>query len=108
MFILIDEILGFFIYSFYQNLQSMIMLFIIIMLGSLTMSPIRSASSDNTLRLYDSFAELHQEYTEPLRFEQADWDNIKHESIILRVASDNTPIPFERRIVRINANMTGF
>jgi hypothetical protein len=69
-----------------------------------------STSFDSTLRLYDSFAEIHQEYNGPLRFLQTDWDNIKHESIILRSSSENysndTPM-FERRVVRINMNMTG-
>jgi hypothetical protein len=85
------------------------MLFLIIVLNLLTVSSIKSESSDSNLRLYDSFAEIHQVYTGPLRFRQSDWDNIKHESIILRPRSDNDnpTITFERRIVRINANMTG-
>lgn len=87
------------------------MLIFVIILNSLTMSTIKSASSDSNLRLYDSFAEIHQVYNGPLRFRQTDWDNIKHESIILRPASEdnNITISFERRIVRINnVNMTGY
>lgn len=72
---------------------------------------IHSISSENNLRLYDSFAEVHQIYTSPLRFRQADWDNIKHESLILRSASEDntttTTSSFERRITRINTNATG-
>ncbi len=81
------------------------MLFLVLIWNLLTVS----ALSDSNLRLYDSFAEIHQVYHEPLRFRQSDWDNIKHESIILRLASDNdnTTISFERRIFRININMTG-
>ena len=72
-------------------------------------STIKSTSSDSDLRLYDSFAEVHQIYDGPLRFRQINWDNIKQESIILRAVSENnnTNITFERRIVRINVNMTG-
>jgi len=85
------------------------MLFFVIILCLLTVSTIKSASSDNHLRLYDSFAEIHQVYNGPLRFRQSDWDNIKHESIIVRLASENnnTTLSFERRIVRINVNTTG-
>ncbi|CAF1295829.1 unnamed protein product [Rotaria magnacalcarata] len=68
-------------------------------------------SFDNTARLYDSFAEIHQEYTGPMRFQQNDWNNIKHESIILRSSSDDnvneTTTLFERRVLRIAMNMTG-
>lgn len=70
----------------------------------------KSSSFESTLRLYDSFAEIHQEYNGPLRFDQADWDNIKHESIILRPISTtgvNETSMFERRAVRIAINMTG-
>ncbi|CAF4331558.1 unnamed protein product, partial [Adineta steineri] len=80
------------------------------MIGSLlVMSTVDSSSFENKLRLYDSFAEIHQIYNGPLRFQQATWDNIKHESIILRSASENSNITlsFERRIVRINTNNTG-
>ncbi|CAF4515944.1 unnamed protein product, partial [Rotaria magnacalcarata] len=67
-------------------------------------------SFDNTARLYDSFAEIHQEYTGPMRFQQNDWNNIKHESIILRSSSDDnvneTTTLFERRVLRIAMNMT--
>lgn len=61
------------------------------------------------LRLYDSFSEIHQIYNGPLRFRQSDWENIKHESIVLRLASNqkNLSISFERRITRIHLNMTG-
>ena len=65
---------------------------------------------ESTLRLYDSFAEIHQEYNGPLRFEQSEWDNIKHESIILRSISQtdtNETSMFERRAVRLTTNMTG-
>lgn len=68
-------------------------------------------SFENTLRLYDSFAEIHQLYDGPLRFQQNDWNNIKQETILLRpIGNDNindTDIQFERRILRINTNMTG-
>ncbi|CAF0835847.1 unnamed protein product [Adineta steineri] len=80
------------------------------MIGSLlVMSTVDSTSFENKLRLYDSFAEIHQIYNGPLRFQQATWDNIKHESIILRSALENSNITlsFERRIVRINTNNTG-
>jgi len=69
-----------------------------------------SISFDSTLWLYNSFAEIHQEYNGPLRFQQTDWDNIKHESIILRSSSENhtnDTTMFERHVVRINMNMTG-
>ncbi|CAF1539794.1 unnamed protein product [Rotaria sp. Silwood1] len=70
-----------------------------------------SISFDHTIRLYDSFAEIHQEYKGPLRFQQIDWNNIKHESIILRSSLGNhindTNTMFERRINRIHMNMTG-
>ncbi|CAF1149119.1 unnamed protein product [Rotaria sordida] len=67
---------------------------------------------DHTLRLYDSFAEIHQEYNGPLRFQQIDWNNIKHESIILRSSSsddhiNDTTTMFERKIIRLHINMTG-
>ena len=66
------------------------------------------APLENSLRLYDSFAEIHQFYNGPIRFRQADWDNIKHESIVLRsVAESDSDRFFERRIVRLNTNMTG-
>jgi hypothetical protein len=92
-----------------KNMKSMRMLSAVIILNLLTVSTIKSVSFDNNLRLYDSFAEIHQAYNGPLRFRQSDWDNIKHESIILRSASENNDptIPFERRIVRINVDMTG-
>jgi hypothetical protein len=85
------------------------MFFLVLVLNLLTGSLSKITSLDRNLRLYDSFAEVHQIYNGPLRFPQSDWDNIKHESIILRQASDNqnTTIAFERRIVRININMTG-
>jgi hypothetical protein len=85
------------------------MLFLVIILSLLLVSTISSTSSDSKLRLYDSFAEIHQIYTGPLRFRQVDWDNIKHESIILRPAleNNNITISFERRIVRIDVNITG-
>ncbi len=69
----------------------------------------KNASSDNNLRLYNSFAEVHQIYNGPLRFRQSDWDNIKHESINLRQELENqtTTTSFERRITQINVNMTG-
>lgn len=85
-------------------------LFLIIIFDLLIISTVKSVSSDSHLRLYDSFAEIHQVYNGPLRFQQSDWNNIKQESIILRPASNNnntTTITFERRIARINANMTG-
>lgn len=65
---------------------------------------------ESTLRLYDSFAEIHQEYNGPLHFEQSEWDNIKHESIILRSTSQtdmNETSMFERQAVRLTMNMTG-
>jgi hypothetical protein len=101
-----------FIHSFIhsaENLTSMRMLSLVLILNLLTVFTIKSASSVSNLRLYDSFAEIHQAYNGPLRFRQSDWDNIKHESIILRLASDNNniTISFERRIIRINVNMTG-
>jgi len=65
-----------------------------------------STSFNSTLQLYNSFAEIYQEYKGPLRFEQIDWDNIKHESIKLRSTINHT-ITFERRVIRINMNMTG-
>jgi hypothetical protein len=86
------------------------MLFLVIVLSSSLVSTIKSISSDSKLRLYDSFAEIHQIYNGPLRFRQAEWDNIKHESIILRSTSENNnnvTISFERRIVRIDMNITG-
>lgn len=70
-----------------------------------------SISFDSTVRLYDSFAEIHQEYNGPLRFQQIDWDNIKHESIMLRLSSSKNDINdtsrFERQVIRIKMNMTG-
>ena len=86
----------------------MMMLLLIILFSGLTFT-VKSKSSDSTVRLYDSFAEIQQLYKGPLRFRQTDWDNIKHESIILRSESEinNTNMFFERRIIRINANMTG-
>lgn len=86
------------------------MVLIIIVVYILAIFNIKKASSESTtVRLYDSFAEIRQPYTGPLRFRQADWDNIKHESIILQSASDtsNTVQFYERRVVRVNANMTG-
>jgi hypothetical protein len=86
------------------------MLFVVIMLSLLIVPTIKSTSFDSDLRLYDSFGEVHQTYDGPLRFRESDWDNIKHESIILRQTSENnntTTITFERRVVRINANITG-
>lgn len=85
------------------------MLFLTIVLSLMIVSTIKSTSSYSNLRLYDSFAEVHQIYDGPLRFRQINWDNIKQESIILRpVSENNNPnITFERRIVRININMTG-
>ncbi|CAF3591145.1 unnamed protein product [Rotaria sordida] len=73
------------------------------------MCTMQSTLSNSTVRLYDSFAEIRQIYNGPLRFRQIDWDNIKHESIILQTPSTNNNITmfFERRIVRINVNMTG-
>ena len=68
----------------------------------------RGFLSESTLRLYDSFAEIHQPYVEPLRFRQSDWENIKEESIRLRSDSENdTSHSFERRIRRINPNIKG-
>lgn len=86
------------------------MSFFIIVLNLLIISTIGDFSSDNHLRLYDSFAEIHQVYNGPLRFRQSDWDNIKHETIILRSAleNDTNNITFERRIARTNINMTGY
>ena len=86
------------------------MLHLIIILSLFTISTIKSTSFDSNIRLYDSFAEIHQIYNGPLRFPQSEWDNIKQESIILRPTSknnNNTIISFERRIIRINVNMTG-
>ena len=85
------------------------MFFLVFILNFLSTYTTQSTSSNNNLRLYDSFAEIHQIYKEPLRFRQSDWDNIKHESLIVRPESDdnNITIAFERRIVRININMTG-
>lgn len=89
----------------------MIMLFhIVVLLTLLSIFIPMSTTFDSTLRLYDSFAEIYQEYKGPLRFQQTDWDNIKHESIILRSSSKNymnDSVTFERRVVRINMNMTG-
>ncbi|CAF3432109.1 unnamed protein product [Rotaria sp. Silwood1] len=75
----------------------------------MTVCPIRSTLSDSTVRLYDSFAEIHEVYNGPLRFQQADWNNIKHESIILQTTSENNNITifFERRIIRLDVNMRG-
>ncbi|CAF0803080.1 unnamed protein product [Adineta ricciae] len=69
-------------------------------------SMIATTAFGNNLRLYDSFAEIHQVYNGPLRFQQAEWDNIKHESLILRSFSNDTnqTNTFERRILRLNAN----
>jgi hypothetical protein len=85
------------------------MFVLVLVLNLFTGSVSKIESLQSNLRLYDSFAEVHQIYDGPLRFRQSDWDNIKHESIILRQASDNQniTIAFERRIVRININMTG-
>ena len=85
------------------------MLCFAVVLSILTTFTMKSASSDSTLRLYDAFAEIHQVYKGPLRFRQTDWDNIKHESIILQSASEvnNVTMFFERRILRIDVNMTG-
>ncbi|CAF2670306.1 unnamed protein product [Rotaria sp. Silwood2] len=84
---------------------------IVVMLILLSILMPMSISFDHTLRLYDSFAEIHQEYKGPLRFQQIDWNNIKHESIILRSSLDNhindTTIMFERRVNRIHMNMIG-
>jgi hypothetical protein len=69
-----------------------------------------STSFDSILHLYNSFAEIRQEYNGPLRFQQTDWNNIKHESIMLRSSSENNindTIMFERRVNRITMNMTG-
>lgn len=80
---------------------------IIVMLVLISMS----YSLDNFVRLYDSFAEIHQEYNRPLRFRQSDWNNIKHESIMLRLSSDSpnddSIITFERRVTRLQSNTTG-
>ncbi|CAF2420452.1 unnamed protein product [Rotaria sp. Silwood2] len=86
----------------------MTMLFFVIVFSVLTVCTMKRSSFDNTVRLYDSFAEIREVYNGPIRFRQADWNNIKHESIILQTASENnnTTIFFERRIVRINVNMT--
>lgn len=69
----------------------------------------KNTAFSSHLRLYDSFAEIHQIYNGPLRFRQSDWENIKHESIVLRLASDqeNLSVAFERRITRIHLNVTG-
>lgn len=86
------------------------MLYLVIILSTWTMLILKCASSDSTVRLYDSFAEIQQAYKGPLRFRQIDWDNIKHESIFLQLATENnntTNMVFKRRIVRINANSTG-
>jgi hypothetical protein len=83
---------------------------LVVLLTLLFMFMPMSTSFNSTLRLYDSFAEIHQEYNGSLRFQQADWDNIKHESIILRSSSGtyiNDTSIFERRVVRMNMNMTG-
>ncbi|UJR27587.1 hypothetical protein I4U23_008868 [Adineta vaga] len=81
------------------------MLFFTSILSFLCISVIEITGFDNSLRLYESFAEIHQVYDGPLRFQQADWDNIKHESLILRSVSNNTnqTISFQRRIIRLNA-----
>lgn len=85
------------------------LLLIIVFSTLLNLFIVKPTSCDGTVRLYDSFAEIQQVYNGPLRFRQTDWDNIKHESIILRSLSEinNTNMFFERRIIRINANMTG-
>jgi hypothetical protein len=83
---------------------------IVVVLTVLSILTPMSISFDSTLRLYDSFAEIHQEYSGPLRFHQTDWDSIKHESIILRSSLENQindTILFERKVVRINMNMIG-
>ncbi|CAF3186356.1 unnamed protein product [Rotaria socialis] len=74
-----------------------------------TFTPQSALSDSTTVRIYDSFAEICKPYNGPLRFRQVDWDNIKHESIVLQSASDtnNTILFVERRIVRINSNMIG-
>ncbi len=92
-------------------MKSITMLFLVIVLSSSLVSTIKSTSSDSKLRVYDSFAEIHQIYNGPLRFRQAEWDNIKQESIILRSTSENNnnvTTSFERRIVRIDVNITGW
>ena len=99
-----------FIHSFVFSSQwSTMRIFLI--LSVLSAFDIQNILSDNMLRLYDTFAEVHQIYNEPLRFQQSDWDNIKQESIIIRQMSNNNnnnmSITFERRIVRVNMNMTG-
>ncbi len=85
------------------------MLFFILVINGLTPFMTQGISYDSTVRIYDSFAEIQQLYHKPLRFRQPDWDNIKHESIILQSTSEKNNIAmfFERRIVRINSNMTG-
>lgn len=69
---------------------------------------VRSNVVNSSLRLYDSFAEIQQNYTGPLFFRQNDWDNIKQESILLRsLVKSNATTFFERRILRLNTNLTG-
>lgn len=85
------------------------MLHLVLVISLWLISVTNNVALDNSLRLYDSFAEIHQIYNGPLRFRQADWDNIKHESIVLRLASEREDLTtsFERRITRIQLNMTG-
>jgi hypothetical protein len=85
------------------------MLYLVVAISLWMISITKNVALDNNLRLYDSFAEIHQVYNGPLRFHQADWDNIKHESIVLRLASEREDLTtsFERRITRIQINMTG-
>ena len=85
------------------------MLFFVSILSFSCLSVVATTVFDNNLRLYDSFAEIHQVYNGPLRFQQAEWDNIKHESLILRSFSNDTnqTKTFERRILRLNVNSSG-
>ena len=69
-----------------------------------------STSFESTIRLYESFSEIQQDYNESIRFLQTDWNNIKHESIVLRSLTDKNiddSTKFERRIIRIDKNNTG-
>ncbi len=79
----------------------------LLMLNAMFIFTPMSSSFDSTVRLYDSFTEIHPEYNESFRSQQTNWVNIKHESIILRSSSENGTNMFERRVVRMNMNKTG-
>ena len=78
-------------------MAQLLMIVLVLFVTSISMS----ICMPNTLRLYHSFAEIHQKYTGSVRFHSNEWLNIKQESIQLR------PLATERRIVRLDMNMTG-